>query len=84
MFKFFKRKSQPVMQEKPFDPYAASAGYGDVAPPIGHEEFWCIECPYKTIRFAVPADAWSKLNKSEEWLAFSKLLEECQKAYTLV
>lgn len=84
MFKFPKRrKVQPIIQGKPFDPYAAAEGYGYVAPPIGHEEFWSIECPYMTIRFAVPTDAWNKLEKSKEWIAFSKCLQECQKEYTL-
>lgn len=84
MFKFFKRKSQPVIQEKPFDPYAAEAVFGNVAPPIGYEEFWCIECPYMTIRFAVPPDVWKELRESEEWENFSNLLSKCQKEYTPV
>lgn len=75
MFDFIKRKGQAVMAAS-LDPVEARYA-GDPAP-TGYEEFWCIESPYMTIRFAVPSDAWKQLRTSKEWKDFEALLRKHQ------
>lgn len=75
MFGLFKRKGQEVISA-PLDP--VEARYAGAPAPTGYEEFWCIESPYTTIRFAVPSDAWKKLGTSKEWKDFEALLRKHQ------